>query len=72
MIDPDEKERIALLTGGQAGGEYLDSLGVSDLARLDDGQWLQFLRCLVGGFQDAMQAFEQATRGLPHDEPPLD
>lgn len=70
MIDPDEQERISLLTGGQMGGEYLDSLGVSDLARLDDGQWLQFLRCVLGGFQGAMQGFQRATDGLPHDLPP--
>lgn len=70
MIDTDELERIALLGGGRDGGEFLDSLGHSDLAALDDGQWLQFLRCVVGGFQRAMQEMKQATDGLPHDAPP--
>ena len=72
MIDPSEQERLALLTGGRDAGEYLDSLGHSDLAKLTDSQWLQFLRCMVGGFQAAMQAFQQANDGLPDDlSPPL-
>ncbi|WP_435018473.1 DUF6511 domain-containing protein [Tundrisphaera sp. TA3] len=71
MTDPDEKERIALLAGGRMGGEYLDSLGVSDLAALDDGRWLQFLRCVVGGYADAMHQFHLATDGLPDVAPPL-
>ncbi len=70
MIDPDEQERIALLTGGHDAGEYLDSLGLSDLAVLTDAQWFQFLRCVVGGFQAALQAIQHANRGLPHDTPP--
>ena len=70
MIDPDERERIALLTGGRDGGEYLDSLAMSDLASLADDQWFQFLRCVVGGFQAAMQAIQHANHGLPHDAPP--
>lgn len=71
MTDPDDKERVALLTGGRAGGEFLDELGLSDLARLTDAQWYQFLRCVVGGFQEAMHGFHRATEGLPHDDPPL-
>ena len=71
MIDPDESERIALLTGGRDGGDFLDSVGVSDLAKLDDHQWLQFLRCVLGGFAEAMNAIQQANDGLPHDAPPF-
>jgi len=70
MIDVDERERVALLIGGRDAGEFLDSIGVTDLARLDDKQWLQFLRCIVGGFQTAMQGFKTATDGLSYDEPP--
>jgi Family of unknown function (DUF6511) len=70
MIDPDEQERIALLGGGRDAGEYLDSLGHSDLGALTDEQWLQFLRCVVGGFQQAMQEMKPATDGLPNDAPP--
>ena len=70
MTDPDEQERLALQAGGRMGGEYLDSLGQADVGTLDEGQWLQFLRCVVGGFQEAMQAFQRATDGLPHDLPP--
>ena len=70
MTDPTEQERIALLTGGRLGGEYLDSLGVTDLARLDDDAWYQFLRCVVGGYQEALQQIQHASQGLPYDEPP--
>lgn len=72
MTDPDERERVALLTGGRAGGEYLDGLGLTDLARLTDAQWHQFLRCVVGGYQEAVHGFTRATEGLPHDfDPPF-
>lgn len=70
MIDVDERERVALLAGGRMGGEYLESLGVTDLAALGEAQWLQFLRCVLGGYADAMQSIHQATDGLPHDLPP--
>lgn len=70
MIDPDEQERVALLAGGRMGGEYLESIAATDMAMLDEGQWFQFLRCVVGGYQEAMLAIQQATDGLPHDNPP--
>ena len=43
---PEEDELI--LAGGKCGGEYLRSIGVTDLAALDKQQWLMFLRACFG------------------------
>ena len=52
MVDWTKEEDEMLLQAGQAGGEYLDSIGVTDLGRLNKTQWTMFLRCpWLGGWQ---------------------
>ena len=46
MIDPTPNERAAMARGGAMGGEYLDSLGKTDLAQLSLEEW-QTLRPAV-------------------------
>lgn len=55
MIDPTKDEKAAMRVGGIAGGEYLDEIGKSDLASLDDAQWETFIRCVVTGYIEEMQ-----------------
>lgn len=55
MVDPTEKEQAAIQQGGVYGGEYLDSLGKTDLATLTPEEWAQFCECIITGFVDAMQ-----------------
>ena len=51
MNDMEEWERTAMNYAGRCGGEYLDSLGKTDLALLTKAEWDSFLtivtlRCL--------------------------
>ena len=42
MIDPTPNEAEAMTVGGQQGGEYLESIGKSDLATLTEtAAWLR-------------------------------
>lgn len=42
-------DSIACLKGGAVAGQYLDSLGKSDLSILSKGEWEAFCVKLVGG-----------------------
>jgi Family of unknown function (DUF6511) len=53
----DEFERKALLVGGDKAGEYLDSIGVTDLANLQPEEWQQFLEKVLGGYSEQMRKF---------------
>ena len=39
----------AVLKGGEVAGQYLDSIGKTDLASLTPDEWLAFCTKLVGG-----------------------
>lgn len=47
-------EQIATVKGGEEAGEYLDSLGKSDLGELTDAEWETFCLRLVGGYRFAL------------------
>lgn len=65
MIDPNEKELIALDHGGAMGGQYLESLGRYDLSKLSQDEWRQLIRCVVGGFSDSLIKQESAIVETP-------
>ena len=48
MTDWLPLENEMLFECGKAGGEYLDSIGKSDLAALSKEEWLVFLQSVVG------------------------
>ena len=55
MIDPTPNERAAIAHGGAMGGEYLESIGKTDLAGLTDTEWLSFVEAVVTGYCDALR-----------------
>lgn len=57
MTEPtfDRYERDALIQAGNEGGEYLDGLGITDLAALPPDQYHQFLQIVVNSFGEAMR-----------------
>lgn len=59
----DDFERRALEEGGNAGGEYLDSIGKTDLAELDEFEWSTFLSRVFVGYADSMR--EIVSREVP-------
>lgn len=50
---PNEKE--AIREGGYAGGEVLERIGKSDLARLTDAEFLEFCGAVIGGYTEALR-----------------
>ena len=51
----DDYERRALEDGGNAGGEYLDEIGKTDLANLKPEEWAAFLSRVLTGYADSMR-----------------
>jgi len=62
MIDSTPNERAALAHGGQMGGEYLDSLGRTDLATLTTDEWERFIEAVVTGFCDHLRELAARDR----------
>jgi hypothetical protein len=60
----DDYERRALEDGGNAGGEYLDELGKTDLAQLAPEEWSRFLALVLTGYADSMR--EIVSREVPY------
>lgn len=55
MIDPTPNEQAATEAGGHAAGEYLESLGKSDLAALSVAEWRTLIEVVVTGYCDALR-----------------
>ena len=64
MIDPTPNEKAAFVRGGEMGGEYLDSIGKTDLESLDREEWLTFVEAVVTGYCDHLRAL--AARDEEH------
>ncbi len=63
MIDPTPNEQAAMKAGGQAGGQYLDSLAKTDLNGLSLQEWQTFIEVIVTGYCDHLRdlaAIDQA------------
>lgn len=58
MKGPDitHNERAAAIAGGNAGGEYLDEIGKTDLASLSPEEWGEFCARLFAAACDALRA----------------
>lgn len=62
MIDPTPNETEAMAAGGRMGGEYLESIGKSDLATLSEEEWALFLDAVVTGYCDHLRALATKDR----------
>jgi hypothetical protein len=74
MIDPTPNERAAIRHAGEMGGEYLDSLGRTDLARLSEAEWLAFVEAVVTGYCDRLRDLagrDRQTLARTTDEAPF-
>lgn len=52
-VKPDEK--TAAVIGGNAGGQYLDSIGIFDLRQLSPDQWAEFCGRIFQGTCEELQ-----------------
>lgn len=62
MIDPTPNESEAMNVGGQHGGEYLESIGKSDLATLTETEWDTFVEVIVTGYCDHLRELAAKDR----------
>ena len=62
MIDPTPNEAEAMTVGGQQGGEYLESIGKSDLATLTGTEWDRFIDAVVTGYCDHLRELASKDR----------
>ena len=62
MIDPTPNESEAMTVGGQQSGEYLESIGKSDLATLTETEWDHFIDAVVTGYCDHPRALAGKDR----------
>jgi hypothetical protein len=51
----DFAEQRAMQEAGEKGGEYLDTIGKTDLAALDENEWNVFLITVIRSFGEAMR-----------------
>lgn len=63
MIDPTPNERAAMEHGGAMAGEYLDSLGKSDLAQFSLEEWQTLIEVIVTGYCDHLRDLAGKDRG---------
>jgi hypothetical protein len=68
VIDPDEHEQAAIAAASPMAGEYLDSIGKTDLATLTDAEWLTLLEVIITAYQDELARRLDQGR---HPAPPL-
>lgn len=52
MIDPTQNEIDATMDGGRSGGQYLESIGKTDLVTLTEEEWKTFLLCVTKGYTE--------------------
>ena len=60
MIDPNQHEEAALRQASAVGGEYIESLGRTDLAQWSEHEWTTLIDVVVTAFQDhLLEAYTQ-------------
>jgi len=62
MIDPTPNEKAAMDHGGRMGGEYLESIGKTDLLSLTPEEWNTFIECVVTGYCDHLRDLAASDR----------
>ena len=66
MIDPSPHEIDAIMAASDPAGEYLESIGKTDLATLTEDDWYCFLEVVVTAYQDHLRAAHAAP--MPETE----
>ncbi len=54
MIDPNPIELAAMRQAGARAGDYIDSLGRTDMAGWSEPEWTAFIAAICGGYVDAL------------------
>lgn len=54
MIDPTEREIAAIRAASKPAGEYIESIGQTDMAQWSSAIWLGFLETVITAYGDEM------------------
>ena len=54
MIDANEHELAAMANASDMAGEYIESLGKTDMAKWTPQQWSQFIEVICGAYVDKL------------------
>jgi hypothetical protein len=68
MVDPDDDEQAALDFASQMAGEYVESLGKTDLATFTSQEWATLVECAVTGYQDKLAEMLNGAAGNGRDD----
>lgn len=55
MINPNQHETEALAAAGRTGGEYVESIGKTDLCTWSEQEWATLIDLVVTAFQDSLR-----------------
>jgi len=55
MVDPTPNEQEALDAASRTAGEYLESVGKTDLAQLEVQEWESLIESVVTGYTDRLR-----------------
>ena len=58
MIDPTPREMEAMRTAGPLAGEYIESLGKTDLALFSVNEFLMLIQVIVTAYLEAKAGFD--------------
>ena len=58
MIDPTPREMEAMRTAGPMAGEYIESLGKTDLALFSVNEFLMLIQVIVTAYLEAKAGFD--------------
>lgn len=56
MTDPNAIELAAMAHASDRAGEYIESLGKSDMARWSAAEWASFIETICGGYVESLCA----------------
>ena len=54
MVDPNEHELAAMMSASERAGEFIESLGKTDMAAWSREQWGQFIEVICTGYVDKL------------------
>ena len=54
MVDPTQHEVAGMRAASPVAGEYVESLGKTDLAAFSEDEWLTLIEVIVTAFTDAL------------------
>ena len=72
MVDDLSKAEIAAIVAtGPKAGDYLDRLGKTDLATMDEAEWLGFIEAVVTSYRDEMAVTHAPFAVLRSSDDPM-